>query len=123
MLSYILVVLTNGCVYGAAIPVLPMPALQILVAIIYFVLEMVFFVQACKLTLKDPTEVNTVKTKYYRERGFHIKLSGSFNHYCKLCESSVDSGVHHCKQCKRCVKNLDHHCKWINNCIDTDSIG
>lgn len=122
MASYILVLLTNGCVYGAAIPVFSMVPVQIVVGVLYGAVEIVLFVQAIRLTLIDPTEKHTVKTQYYRNRGFNVKLIGSFNHYCKICESSVEGGVHHCKQCKRCVKSLDHHCKWINNCIDTQNI-
>lgn len=120
--SYIAVLLTNGCVFGAAIPVLPLPAVQAVVGILYILVEAVLVVQACRLTLKDPTEIHTLKTKYYRHKGHKVKLTGEFNHYCKICESVVEGGVHHCKQCQRCVKNLDHHCKWINNCIDAGNI-
>lgn len=120
--SYFVVLASNACVYGAGIPVIPSVPIQVLVAALYCALETVFFVQACRLTLKDPTEINTVKTRYFRERGYSVKLAGAFNHYCKICDSVVEPGVHHCKTCQRCVKNLDHHCKWINNCIDTRSI-
>ena len=120
--SYVLVLLTNGCVYGAAIPVFPMAPVQIAVAVLYCAVEIVLFVQAFRLTFIDPTEKHTVKIKYYRDRGLNVKLMGTFNHYCKICEASVEGGVHHCKQCQRCVKDLDHHCKWINNCIDTQNI-
>ena len=74
------------------------------------------------MTCIDPTEINTLKTLYYRQKGYAVKLTGDFSHYCKICESAVEQDVHHCKQCNRCVKNLDHHCKWVNNCIDGNSI-
>lgn len=117
-----MVLFSNACVFGAAIPVMKYIPIQVVVGILYVAVELVLFFQAIRLTVIDPTEFNTVKTSYYRTKGYNVKLTGNFNHYCKICDSVVEGGVHHCKQCKRCVKNLDHHCKWINNCIDIDNI-
>lgn len=120
--SYVLVIATNGFIFGGVLPLIPYWLLQLVIGLMYLAIEIIFVVAACKLTLRDPTEVHTIKTAYYRSLGLKVKFSGSFNHYCKICESVVEPNVHHCKQCMRCVKGLDHHCKWINNCVDADVV-
>jgi hypothetical protein len=64
-MSYILVIYSNVVTYAVVIPILEYASVQATVAAIYFVFEVIFFVSAIKLTISNPTELTTIKTKYY----------------------------------------------------------
>lgn len=120
--SYLAVFFFSLVVYGLALPVIPNLAAQIVLALIYLLVEVLMAWKALVLTMRDPTEQNTQKTAYYRSLGLKVNLAGTFTHFCNTCDSVVGLNVHHCRQCQRCVKDLDHHCKWINNCVDKNSL-
>lgn len=120
--SYFSVLIFNLVVFGLVVPVIPSLPGKIVVGLVYGFINVLLAWKAMILTLRDNTEKNTVKTSFFSAHGYRVKLSGEFNHFCKVCDSVVADNVHHCKQCRRCVRNLDHHCKWINNCIDRESL-
>jgi hypothetical protein len=64
-MSYILVLYSNAVSYGVVIPVFEYVSVQATVGAIYLVFEVLFFTAAIHLTISDPTEVTTIKTKYY----------------------------------------------------------
>ena len=54
--------------FGVVIPILEYSSVQATVAAVYFLYEVVFFTAALQLTISDPTEVTTIKTKYYQSK-------------------------------------------------------
>lgn len=121
MCSYILAIVSTGLVFGAVIPLIDSLPAQIFLGLLYVVVLLWVSVLTIRLTLYDPTEINTVKTKYFLSKNIRIKLEGEWKHQCLSCDSVVGPNVHHCKQCDRCVADLDHHCKWVNNCVTKDN--
>jgi hypothetical protein len=67
VLSYILVSGTTAAVYGIVIFNYASLIVKIMVGSIYCLLFGAVVINGCKLTFDDPTELNTIKTKYYRD--------------------------------------------------------
>ena len=69
-MSYILVLYSNVAAFGVVIPILEYSSVQATVAAIYLLFEVLFFTAAIQLTVSDPTEVTTIKTKYYHSKKY-----------------------------------------------------
>lgn len=67
--SYIVILITLVVFYGFALPTFQIRIVEGLAGLAYFFVFLFLAYTAICLTLSDPTEENSKKTKYYRSRG------------------------------------------------------
>lgn len=96
--------------------------LQMLLIVLYAVINAVLLILTIIVTYSDPTDINFKRQKEIqnlcelKKVSYNLEISKSMD-FCVICCSNVDSSSKHCKLCNRCVNGFDHHCDWINNCI------
>lgn len=67
IVSYFMALGTTAAVYGIVILNYSSAAVQLAVGLVYGIIFAALAVFGCRLTLDDPTEVNSIKTHYYRD--------------------------------------------------------